>query len=404
MGGACPEASSQPAVERTPPATRDIPHTMALLDASDSGALSELEAAIRDFVADESRDSMQLPRLTTGQRRRARAAIAEAHPELRCENTGTGAERRLVLLKAGAAALAAAPAAEAPEDLGAAIAAFLADATRESWELPPLGAERRREAKRLAEAHPELRCESFGFGAERRLHLFKRSELSDTVEAAALVAAMPLPLRLPCPELAGGGDEHVGECNSNASTCASFRSGSPEPGKYTPLPEGFLVRNTFICSVGDEEAADTRAVRSMPAGMFGRCLLDEVARSARGASAVVAAASRETSPKPAEGDDVPQQPEADPQSAFGRQPKFVPGSEVEIFNLTKCPEFNGVRGSVYQLDEATDRYDVLLSEPGQQRWAKIRAENLRAAVPLYAAALSWAPQAPVWYADRPMGR
>eukprot|EP00929_Paragymnodinium_shiwhaense_P008868 TRINITY_DN112840_c0_g1_i1.p1 TRINITY_DN112840_c0_g1~~TRINITY_DN112840_c0_g1_i1.p1 ORF type:complete len:518 (-),score=65.82 TRINITY_DN112840_c0_g1_i1:103-1656(-) len=54
------------------------------------------------------------------------------------------------------------------------ITAFAADLSCTSLELPPaLSAEQRRRAKELAESHPGLRCESFGFGVERRLHLFK---------------------------------------------------------------------------------------------------------------------------------------------------------------------------------------------------------------------------------------
>jgi len=295
---------------------------MAPMEASDT-AFSDLGAAIRDFAADDGRDSMQLPRLTTGQRRRVRAALAEEHPGLRCENSGLGTERRLVLLKGGAAVAPATPDDLTPagDDLEAAIATFLADAARASWELPALTAEQRREAKRLAEAHPELRCESFGLGAERRLHVFKRSDL-----------ALPLPPR---------GDK--AERHSDTSTCAS-----PSSAARMPLLQ---VRNTFLCTV-DAEAGDTRAVQSMPGGLFGHLLLEELLQSKLS---------------------LPGGAFEEPAAPSG---PFESGMEVEIHGLTMCPAFNGCRGSVQQLDEASGRYDVLLEGPGQ-RWAKIRAENLR---------------------------
>eukprot|EP00929_Paragymnodinium_shiwhaense_P016309 TRINITY_DN12458_c0_g1_i1.p1 TRINITY_DN12458_c0_g1~~TRINITY_DN12458_c0_g1_i1.p1 ORF type:complete len:481 (+),score=100.75 TRINITY_DN12458_c0_g1_i1:114-1556(+) len=59
-------------------------------------------------------------------------------------------------------------------DLERTILAFVGDAGCTSLELPPaLNAEQRKRAKAIAEKHAGLRCESFGFGADRRLHLFK---------------------------------------------------------------------------------------------------------------------------------------------------------------------------------------------------------------------------------------
>jgi len=65
-------------------------------------------------------------------------------------------------------------AAVAAFDLEAAVLAFAVDAACASLELPPaLCAKQRKRAKDLAGQHHGLRCESFGFGPERRLHLFK---------------------------------------------------------------------------------------------------------------------------------------------------------------------------------------------------------------------------------------
>lgn len=61
-------------------------------------------------------------------------------------------------------------------DLAAAISEFARDASRKSLELPlGLSAEQRKRAKALVEQHTGLKCESFGFGAERRMHVFREA-------------------------------------------------------------------------------------------------------------------------------------------------------------------------------------------------------------------------------------
>lgn len=74
--------------------------------------------------------------------------------------------------------------------LEADVAAFAADATRTALELPQtLCARQRKWVKALAEGHPNLRCESFGFGAERRLHLFKAAGEAATLSPRGRDAA-----------------------------------------------------------------------------------------------------------------------------------------------------------------------------------------------------------------------
>merc|ERR1719267_118616 len=62
-------------------------------------------------------------------------------------------------------------------DIQAFIADFIANADCRSVELPRLTTGQRKYAKRLLEEHPEITCESFGFGQERRLHLFKAGDV-----------------------------------------------------------------------------------------------------------------------------------------------------------------------------------------------------------------------------------
>jgi len=62
---------------------------------------------------------------------------------------------------------------------------------------------------------------------------------------------------------------------------------------------------------------------------------------------------------------------------------LAPGTEVVLQGLTKCPDFNGLKGAVQSFDEATGRYDILLpaaSSSASQRWAKVKRDNLLVAV------------------------
>lgn len=71
-------------------------------------------------------------------------------------------------------------------DVEAAIQCFLADPGARTLDLPHMTPAERKDAKRIVEAHHELSCESFGFGADRKLMLLKRktSALSGAVDSA----------------------------------------------------------------------------------------------------------------------------------------------------------------------------------------------------------------------------
>lgn len=152
-----------------------------------------MQSAIADLLADPCVSVLDLPRMTTGQRKIARKFIAE-QPGLVCENVGLGRERRLRAIKLEASdgsepqCLAkeeeAAGEVESSDQLGegfdveATIAEFLADTQQTTFELPHMSTEQRKLAKKLVEGLPELKCESYGLGAGRRLHVFKSA--SDT--------------------------------------------------------------------------------------------------------------------------------------------------------------------------------------------------------------------------------
>eukprot|EP00913_Durusdinium_trenchii_P020261 g19034.t1 len=138
-------------------------------------------------------------------------------------------------------------------DVEAALSAFLADATMMELKLPALETEQRKKAKKLAEEYPEIKCESYGFGPERRLHLFK-----------------PNPANLK-----GKETDRSTVISGVTSPEDKNEPGSEEGAGVALSPNVYQVRNTFIHIEGSD-VVDQRAVQSMPHGMFSQCLQDEV--------------------------------------------------------------------------------------------------------------------------------
>jgi hypothetical protein len=341
-------------------------------------------------------------------------------------------------------------------DMEAALASFLADPTRELLELPRLTTGQRKQAKKTADQHPELLCESFGFGAERRLHIFKKgggmvaeaiptgvksavltaaalesksfvdewiapqlgamsvkntfidgwipaSEEGEAVEEERVVSrSMPVGLSKSvletCLELRG---EQADERASTSPSGASSSMGGSAPHILSELPvqqQEVRLRNTFIHFEASNED-DGRTIQSMPHGMFRQRLLEESAPSdvsdlpvpheaapiaPPSGPAPAAAAFPTLATAPA----APTSPAALPDGQV-----FFPdvGTEVVIEGLMKLPAFNGLSGVVQSWDEETGRYNVLLcSAVNGRQWAKLKADNLRPAVPpppLYDAAV-----------------
>jgi len=231
-----------------------------------------------------------------------------------------------------------------------AIAEFLADPARTSFELPHMTTGQRKHARRVADQCPEIKCESYGFGPDRRLHFFKdakafmrrndaEKEPSESTEAAS-------------PNLSRTSSEERGSALDDLD--ADGRSHSPEL---------IRVRNTFI-NVESASPVDERVVQSMPHGMFSSCWLVEaglpLAQSPQLGAACI----------------------APPPAAAAPNDIFTEGSEIIVEGLTRCPAFNGLRGTVQSFDEEAGRYNVLLETDGSSvQYAKIRAENLRLGVP-----------------------
>lgn len=215
---------------------------------------------------------------------------------------------------------------------------FLSDAMQTVLELPPsLTAEQRKQMKKVVEQHPTLRCESYGFGADRQMHLFKVvSEKSPGDSSTASTAAF------------------------NSSTNSTNNS----PRDVQPTMNGLQVRNTFIHFEETSKAKDERAVQSMPDGVFRQHLLAEAAEKAAAAAVEKTPAETLLLPTVVEAAEV--------------QDIIASGMQVCVHGLVKAPAFNGRQGMVQSLDAESGRYNVLLNmQHGATQLAKIKAENLR---------------------------
>jgi len=217
-------------------------------------------------------------------------------------------------------------------DVETLITAFLKDPSRPEVKLPPMTPEQRIQAKQLVAKHPELKCESYGMGTDRRLHLFKKGSsgdlpnnppsavnvkntfIDDWVLADGEAPPEPVVFRS-MPLQAGGksplldsileaGPRHADFCmNEKHSTGAEEQRTSGSLAADRSSPEGALrassgngcqrelprlpeelrsieVRNTFLHIERIEgDSVDERVIQSMPHGMFRSQLAAESEKS-----------------------------------------------------------------------------------------------------------------------------
>jgi len=219
------------------------------------------------------------------------------------------------------------------------IAEFAADPLRTSLELPHMTTGQRKSTKKLLEQYPELQCQSYGFGAERQLHLFKEGARAMQPEDASISIE--------------------GSVVPDASNTAKRQALD-----FSAEHKGLEVRNTFI-HFGDT-FVDERAVQSMPHGMFKQCLLTE--------AKVVAGGDTPTTT----GCDTPSTTsESDVDHMCGHTDEFSFGTAVVVEGLVKAPAFNGRSAIIQGWDHVTGRYDILLASDAGRQHAKVKKENLR---------------------------
>jgi len=313
-------------------------------------------------------------------------------------------------------------------DIEAVIKEFLADSTRRSLELPRMTTGQRKQVKKAADQHADLKCESYGFGAERKLHLFKKSwdttcqekqleqkleqnEVSNAVnvkntfiddwvggEAQSepiIFRSMPNGMYRNLlqdevregfaagPELSSIEESSRSHSPTTEATAApespradeeaELRSTASSPTVLLPELGSVRVRNTFIHI--EEETMDDRIVQSMPHGMFSQIIaresLGEATAKENGEESAAAQAAAPVLPSW-------HAPACLGDAAGGCQ--LGPGTLVVVEGLIKLPAFNGLNGVIQSLDEETGRYSVLLASPtlpNGQQLAKVKAQNLR---------------------------
>jgi len=239
-------------------------------------------------------------------------------------------------------------------DVEKALADFLADPSCMELQLPHMTTGQRKQAKKLVDQYPEIKCESYGFGPDRSLHLFKgagRDMTSSTNEDKHPSDRSTESPASATPNLSKTSSEDL-----SSSALDDMQDADDRP----LSPELICVRNTFI-HVESANLVDARVVQSMPHGMFSKCWSEEVgqppAQLLPGVPCIAAPAPVAVAPKG----------------------MIAAGAAVVIEGLTKCPAFNGLCGTVQSFDDEDGRYKVLLASTDSStgQFAKIKAENLR---------------------------
>lgn len=284
-------------------------------------------------------------------------------------------------------------------NVASAIAEFIVDVDRSSLELPHMTTGQRKSAKKLLENYPELRCESYGFGAERQLHLFKKGaaspqKMQDTSKAQFETRCDLAPLAVTfkntfvddwfAPEtepIEIRSTQHQNRSDSPPIDFAAIVQMSKQQPHALPASEALSfadspvkVRNTFVHF--DSASADQRAVQSMPHGMFKQCMLEEAREVATGydTPTTLGYDSPRGSASEAELETVPCPLS---QVHAGQHSTLSIGALVMVEGLVKAPAFNGRSAVVQGWDEATERYSILFASSDGCQQAKVKAEHLR---------------------------
>lgn len=285
------------------------------------------------------------------------------------------------------------------------IAQFIGDVSRCSMELPHMSPAQRKHAKMVLEQYQELSSESYGFGKDRTLHLFKKSysnesstsrpSVKDMVASGAasavsvkntfiddwsapkedLFVLKTMPAYLPQETVQCVMDGPV--CKLDLSTVkdieCSTADPSTSPSAHSPastsrdsLPDCFRlppgleleVQNTFVHF--KDACADERQVQSMPGSMFTNCLLAETLTSRLDEAPIHTPTCSDNSKENAQDGAI------------------LAGTEIVIVGLSKCPSFNGMQGTVESFDEQSGRYSIrLASSVSGKQTAMLKRDNFQ---------------------------
>lgn len=366
----------------------------------------DLEATIADFVRDEARTSLELPRTLSTEQRKVARRLADQHPELKCHSYGIGTDRQLHLFKKGkdlgrAGSKIGVIGQDRP-DGGSTHNVRVKNTFIDDW----IGGE-----DDTKSSEEPLICRSMPAGSAQQ-------QLLERTLQQCLVDSHPLKIDEANLGLASPGSStgHEGGY-MGSSPGSSSQPSAPELPPSLPsclpdgLPEGLQVsmRNTFIHI--ESVPVVERIVQSMPDGMFRQCLMQELSSQNLGDGERPDVVSEEDSS--AQGLTGPLLSPAPPGAVFSSLAHVPPGpalapppsaavpscpppmsepaaqfialgTEVIIQNLVKLPAFNGLSGTVQSLDAASGRYDVLLCDPSVAsgwRRAKVKGDNLIVTVP-----------------------
>jgi len=361
--------------------------------------LFDLEATIAEFVRDETRTSLELPRTLSAEQRKIARSLADRHLELKCHSYGIGIERQLHLFKKDVGR-AGAPTSNIGVIGGGRSSATNAVRVKNTFIDDWVGGEG------SVEAEEPLVCRSLPAGSAPQ-SLFLRAAKEGRLDLAPVVegsgprkGVVEEPILVASPESSACHDAGYVTCSSPGGS--SVPSAPELPASLPPLPEGLKVsmRNTFIHIESVPEVE--RIVQSMPDGMFRQCLDAEVAVlqgiAASGSEAIPlgsgddgdtaeaprtgyllapvgGASPSPLSYSPAAMPNCPP-PVAEPAMLAGQ---FLAGAQVIVQGLVKLPAWNGLTGVVQSLDVASGRYDVVLADPGTAsgwRWVKVKGDNL----------------------------
>jgi hypothetical protein len=262
-------------------------------------------------------------------------------------------------------------------DVATAIAAFVADPARSCLELPHMTTGERKSTKKMLEQYAELSCESYGFGPDRQLHVFKKGHASNAQQETEKDESSGVPSIVDMASKKKS--EAASPDRSTAASSDGSAKGSPAASDREILVPDLQVRNTFI----HYEAAPSneRAVQSMPHGMFRQCILAESSQPADMPQAYDM------------GYETASEPEDDAMHGFLLEPYGVPsgglvephglptGTLVVIEGLQRAPAFNGRSGVVQDFDDETQRYSILLASADACQLAKVKEDNLRVVLP-----------------------
>jgi hypothetical protein len=293
----------------------------------------------------------------------------------------------------------------ATTDIDAIVAEFAANQSCASLELPHMTTGQRKATKKLLEQYPELRCESYGFGPERQLHLFKKGAVQAEREEQKCELtplgvnvkntfiddwAAPKPEAIVFRSLQFRTDGK----KTDLPSLEEFKEDSTEKGLlakpdvcsgaaygqeaiFLAMDKELQVRNTFIHF---DKSVDQRVVQSMPHGMFKQCLLAESTQGATGyETPTTIGCNTPTSASEVDLHELMCLPIDETKEE--KRWSLCPGSLVVVEGLVKAAAFNGRSAVVQSYDEETGRYSILLASASGSQEAKIKEENLRVVCP-----------------------